>query len=107
MKRFVIDTCSLIALHYSGYLEAAVKTVNLVTTKKIYSELEEMGKFSDDDSSAAREVLKFMPGITVLMRNQNPPAKKNWSKPLSSINAILLFLTTSAPFLNSRRLTFR
>ncbi len=66
MTIFAIDTCSLIALHYSGYLEAAVETANLVITKRIYSELEEMGKFSDDDSSAALEVLKFIPKVTII-----------------------------------------
>ncbi len=66
MTIFAIDTCSLIALHYSGYFEDAVKTVDIVITRKIYSELEEMGKFSDDDSSAALEVLKFIPKVTIL-----------------------------------------
>lgn len=66
MTKFATDTCSLIALHYSGYLENIIKNVNLVITKKIYSELEAMGKFSDDDSVAAREVLKLAPLITIL-----------------------------------------
>ncbi len=58
MKIFAVDTCSLIALQYSGYLEAAVKTLNFVITKKVYSELEEMGKFSEDDGFAALDVFK-------------------------------------------------
>ncbi len=66
MTRFAIDTCSLIALQYSGYFETIVKKMNFIITKKIFSELEEMGKFSDDDSSAAREVLKLVPEITIL-----------------------------------------
>ncbi len=66
MTRFAIDTCSLIALQYSGYLETIVKSLNLIITKKISSELEEMGKFSDDDSSAAHDVLKLVPEITIL-----------------------------------------
>lgn len=76
MTIFAIDTCSLIALHYSGYLEAVVKTVNLVITKKVYSELEEMGKFPDDDGSAACEVLKFMPWITVLETQPKPAGEE-------------------------------
>lgn len=76
MTIFAIDTCSLIALHYSGYLEAAVRTVNLVITKKVYSELEEMGDFSDDDSSAALEVLKFMPKVTILETQPKPTGEE-------------------------------
>ena len=76
MTRFAIDTCSLIALHYSGYLEAAVKTVNLVITKKVLSELEEMGEFSDDDGSAAHEVLKFLPKVTVLETQPRPTGEE-------------------------------
>lgn len=64
--RFAIDTCSLIALQYSGYLEATFKNVNLIITKKILSELEEMGRFSDDDSSTAREVLKSVSKMLLL-----------------------------------------
>lgn len=76
MTIFTIDTCSLIALHYSGYLEVAVKTVNLVITKKVYSELEEMGKFSDEDGSAAIEVLKFIPRIQVLETQPKPTGEE-------------------------------
>ncbi|MCX9011294.1 MAG: hypothetical protein OIN66_09240 [Candidatus Methanoperedens sp.] len=66
MMRFAIDTCSLIALQYSGYLEVTFKNANLIITKKILSELEEMGNFSDDDSSAAREVLKSVQKMIIL-----------------------------------------
>lgn len=76
MTRFAIDTCSLIALQYSGYLEASIKTVNLVITKKIYSELEEMGEFSDDDSSAAQEVLKLVKEITILETKPKPTGEE-------------------------------
>ncbi len=76
MTRFAIDTCSLIALQYSGYLDASIKTVNLVITKKIYSELEEMGKFSDDDSSAAQEVLKLVKEITILETEPKPTGEE-------------------------------
>ncbi len=76
MIRFAIDTCSLIALHYSGYLEAAVKNIDIVITKKIYSELEEMEKFSDDDGSAAHEVLKFMQKVTVLETQSKPTGEE-------------------------------
>jgi rRNA-processing protein FCF1 len=49
MTRFAIDTCSLIALYYSGYLGDTIKALNLVITNKIHYELEEMGKYSDDE----------------------------------------------------------
>lgn len=65
-RKFAIDTCSLIALQYSGYFEVTVKTINLIITKKIFSELGEMIKFSDDDGSAAREILKSVSEITIL-----------------------------------------
>lgn len=66
MMKFAIDTCSLIALHYSGYLEITIENLNLIITKKIYSELEEVGTFSDDDGSAAREVLKLISKTSIL-----------------------------------------
>ena len=66
MTIFAVDTCSLIALHYSGHLEAIYKNMNLIITRKIYSELEEMRKFSDDDGAAAEGILGSVPGITVV-----------------------------------------
>lgn len=66
MTRFAIDTCSLIALYYSGYLGDTIKALNLVITNKIHSELEEMGKYTDDDGSAALEVLTFLTKIKIL-----------------------------------------
>jgi rRNA-processing protein FCF1 len=66
MTRFAIDTCSLIALYYSGYLGDTIKALNLVITNKIHYELEEMGKYLDDDGSAALEVLTFLTKIKIL-----------------------------------------
>jgi rRNA-processing protein FCF1 len=50
--------------------------VNLVITRKVYSELEEMGKISDDDGSAAIEVLKFIPEIQVLETQPKPTGEE-------------------------------
>lgn len=66
MTRFAIDTCSFIALHYSSYLEAAKKNMNLLITKKILSELEEMSTFPDDDGRAAREILSLLPWMQIM-----------------------------------------
>lgn len=74
--KFAIDTCSLIALHYSGYLEITINNLNLIITKKIYSELEEMGTFSDDDGSAAHEVLKLISRIPVLEIQPKPTGEE-------------------------------
>ncbi len=57
---FATDTCSLIALQYSGYLSTIAETIDIVITKKIHSELEEIGKFTDNDAAAAREILKLL-----------------------------------------------
>jgi rRNA-processing protein FCF1 len=57
---FAIDTCSLIALQYSGYLSTIAETVDIVITKRIHSELEEIGIFTDNDAAAAREILKLL-----------------------------------------------
>lgn len=76
MTIFAIDTCSLIALHYSGYLEAVVKNIDIVITKKVYSELEEMENFSDDDGSAAHEVLKFMQKVTIIETQLKPTGEE-------------------------------
>jgi len=66
MTRFAIDTCSFIALHYSSYLEAAKKNMNLLITKKIFSELEEMSTFPDDDGRAARGILSLLPWMEIM-----------------------------------------
>lgn len=49
MTRFAIDTCSLIALYYSGYLGDVVESLKLAITEKIHSELENMGKYSGEE----------------------------------------------------------
>ncbi len=67
---FAIDTRSLIALQYSGYLSTIAETVDIVITKKIHSELEEIGKFTDNDAAAAREILKLLHTITIMEVSQ-------------------------------------
>jgi len=66
MTIFAIDTCSLIALDYSGYLEIIIKNVELVITNKIVSELEDISRFTDDDGRAAEDVLRLLSGITII-----------------------------------------
>ena len=66
MTTFAIDTCSLIALQYSGYLEIIIKNVDLLITKKIISELEEISAINDDDCSAAGDVLRSLSGLSIL-----------------------------------------
>lgn len=66
MTIFAIDTCSLIALDYSGYLEIIIKNVDLVITNKIVSELEDISRFTDDDGRAAEDVLRLLSGITIM-----------------------------------------
>jgi len=63
---FPIDTCSLIALQYSGYLSTIAETVDIVITKRIHSELEEIGIFTDNDAAAAREILKLLHILTIV-----------------------------------------
>ena len=66
MTTFAIDTCSLIALQYSGYLEIIIKNVNLLITKKIVSELEEISAINDNDGGAAGHVLRSLSGLSIL-----------------------------------------
>jgi len=66
MTIFAIDTCSLIALYYSGYLEIIIKNADTVITNKIVSELENISAFPDDDGRAAEDVLRLLSGITIL-----------------------------------------
>lgn len=63
---FAIDTCSLIALQYSGYLSTIAETVDIVITKRIHSELEEIGIFTDNDADTAREILKLLHIILIM-----------------------------------------
>ncbi len=67
---FAIDTRSLIALQYSGYLSTIDETVDIVITKKIHSELEEIWKFTDNDAAAAREIMKLLHTITIMEVSQ-------------------------------------
>jgi len=67
---FATDTCSLIALQYSGHLSTIAETIDIVITKKIHSELEEIGKFTDNDAAAAREILKLLHTITIMEVSQ-------------------------------------
>ncbi|MCX9014704.1 MAG: hypothetical protein OIN89_07915 [Candidatus Methanoperedens sp.] len=66
MTIFAIDTCSLIALYYSGYLGIINKNADIVITKKIISELEDISAFTDDDGRAAEDVLRLLSGITII-----------------------------------------
>jgi len=68
--KFAIDTCSLIALQYSGYLSTIVETVDIIITKKIHSELEDIGIFTDSDAAAAREILRLLHRITIMEVSQ-------------------------------------
>ncbi|MBT9438664.1 MAG: hypothetical protein GAS50_05685 [Desulfobacterales bacterium] len=70
MMKFAIDTCSLIALQYSGYLSTIVETVDIIITKKIHSELEDIGIFTDSDAAAAREILRLLHKITIMEVSQ-------------------------------------
>jgi len=70
MMKFAIDTCSLIALQYSGYLSTIVETVDIIITKKIHSELEDIGIFTDSDAAAAREILRLLHRITIMEVSQ-------------------------------------
>lgn len=70
MMKFAIDTCSLIALQYSGYLSTIVETVDIIITKKIHSELEDIGIFTDSDAVAAREILRLLHKITIMEVSQ-------------------------------------
>jgi len=66
MTIFAIDTCSLIALQYSGYFEIILNHVDLVVTKKIVSELGDISAISDDDGIAAGEVLRLLNRMKIL-----------------------------------------
>ncbi|MCD4844319.1 MAG: hypothetical protein K8R25_07535 [Methanosarcinales archaeon] len=66
MMIFAVDTCSLIALQYSGYLSTIAETVDIVITKRIHSELEGIGIFTDNDAAAAREILKLLHILTIV-----------------------------------------
>lgn len=70
MMKFAIDTCSLIALQYSGYLSTIVETIDIIITKKIHSELKDIGIFTDSDAAAAREILRLLHKITIMEVSQ-------------------------------------
>jgi len=76
MTIFAVDTCSLIALQYSGHLEAIFKNMDLIITRKIHSELEEMKKFSDDDGAAAEGILGSVRGLTVVETRSKPTGEE-------------------------------
>ena len=74
---FAIDTCSLIALQYSGHLSTIIETTDIVITKKIQSELKEIGTFFDNDAATSREILEMLHDITIIEVPNRPTGKKN------------------------------
>ncbi|MDO8727671.1 MAG: hypothetical protein Q7J35_16525 [Candidatus Methanoperedens sp.] len=76
MTIFAVDTCSLIALQYSGHLEAIFKNMDIIITKKIHCELEEMKKFSDDDGVAAERILGSIPRMKVVETRSKPTGEE-------------------------------
>ncbi len=58
--KFYIDTCSLIALGYSGLLERVMNDLDLYITPDVKRELIEISKFKDDDSRIAQMVLQIV-----------------------------------------------
>lgn len=77
---FAIDTCALIALQYSGFLSTITATTNLVITKRIRSELEEIGTFSDNDAATSREILKMLHNITIIEVPNRPTGEEELIK---------------------------
>ncbi len=73
---FAIDTCALIALQYSGFLSTITATTDIVITKRIRSELEEIGTFSDNDAATSREILKMLHNITIIEVPNRPTGEE-------------------------------
>jgi len=73
---FAIDTCALITLQYSGFLSTITATTDIVITKRIRSELEEIGTFSDNDAATSREILKMLHNITIIEVPNRPTGEE-------------------------------
>jgi len=73
---FAIDTCSLIALQYSGHLSTIFETTDIVITKKIQSELKEIGTFRDNDAATSREILEILHDITIIKVPNRPTGEE-------------------------------
>ena len=73
---FAIDTCSLIALQYSDHLSTIIDTTDIVITKKIQSELKEIGTFSDNDAATSREILKLLNNIKIIEVPNRPTGEE-------------------------------
>lgn len=56
-SRFFIDTCSLIAIQYSGYFNEVSENLELVVTETVIKELRSIAKFNDQDANCARMIL--------------------------------------------------
>jgi len=64
-KKFFVDTCSLIALGYSGHHNIVFNELEIYISQGVILELEEISSFSDEDSSIARMILDNIGGIKI------------------------------------------
>lgn len=64
--RFYIDTCSLIALQYSGLFNEITENFELVITDIVITELRDMAQFNDNDGLCAKRILKDEQALNVI-----------------------------------------
>ncbi len=60
LKPKVVDTCALISLSVSGFLEECL-AFNILIPKEIKRELEDISQYSDLDGEHAKKILKLVP----------------------------------------------
>jgi rRNA-processing protein FCF1 len=57
-SKFFIDTCSLVAIHYSGFYNEINEFLDLFVTDTVISELKKMAKYDDEDGLCATKILE-------------------------------------------------
>ena len=75
MKSIAIDTSALVSLGHTELVEDILGIYDVVISKGILCELEEIGKIEDDDGKAARKWLKLSSQLNIKDVKRKDPAE--------------------------------
>ena len=67
----VFDTSALVSLGHTGIINIILKNFNIIITRSIIDELNEISKGTDDDAKSARKWLKFTQNLKIKKSKSN------------------------------------
>ena len=86
LKPKVVDTCALISLSVSGFLEECIE-LNIIIPRKIKEELGDISQYPDLDGKHARNVLGFVPDRIRMVDIRNKERVSHLMKTYPNIDA--------------------